>query len=58
MTDALHHQLAAVARTHARCLCETKAFWPWRREVTCSRCVALTQFEMRQAAEAALKVKP
>lgn len=50
MIDSLHTTLAACIRTHVRCQCETKAFWPWKREVTCARCVALEAYGIRLAA--------
>jgi hypothetical protein len=55
MTDPLHDQLAAIVRTHAKCGCEQRAFWPWRRDVECNRCLALTAYELRKAAELAKK---
>jgi|SoimicmetaTmtLPC_FD_contig_31_28628585_length_410_multi_3_in_0_out_0_1 hypothetical protein len=38
-------KLAATLRTHAKCQCETKTYWPWRREVTCARCAVLELYE-------------
>lgn len=42
---AIAEKLAAALRTYAKCQCETKAFWPWKREVVCARCEALALYD-------------
>lgn len=58
MIDALHETLASALVTHARCTCVDRIHWPWKRDETCVRCLALTQYDLRKAAhEIAVKEK-
>lgn len=50
----LTDKLASALRTYGRCLCQTKAFWPWRKEYRCGMCLALTDYDLHKAAAQSL----
>jgi hypothetical protein len=61
MTDLLPviaAELASIGKIHVRCSCETKSFWPWKREIKCRRCKALEAFDAHRSIVQTPGVKP
>jgi hypothetical protein len=42
---AISSLLASALRAQGRCLCHSKALWPWKREQQCGMCAALEEYE-------------